>query len=103
MYTMCQALFNPFPNKPLFLSVCGTRLLKTLWEKEKLLVTSNFPFSHSVFHPFGDFAIFFTSKIGVCKLFQFGRVNNLSYGKRLKKESKILEIFSQVNRTSYKF
>ena len=27
--------------------------LKTLWEKEKLLVTSNLSFSHSVFYPFG--------------------------------------------------
>ena len=26
---------------------------KTLWEKEKLLFTSNFPFSHSVFYLFG--------------------------------------------------
>ena len=34
--------FNPSPNKPLFLCVCSTHLLKTLWEKEKLLVTSNF-------------------------------------------------------------
>ena len=40
--------FNPFPNKPWFLRVCKTSLLKTLWEKEKLLVTSNFSFSHSV-------------------------------------------------------
>ena len=31
-----------------FLRVCST-----LWEKEKLLVTSNFYFSHSVFYPFG--------------------------------------------------
>ena len=45
--------FNPFPNKPWFLRVCSTSLLKTLWEKEKLLVTSNFSFSHRVFHPFG--------------------------------------------------
>ena len=44
--------FNPFPNKPLFLCVCRTSLLKTLWEKEKLLVTINFSFSHSVFFPF---------------------------------------------------
>ena len=36
---------NPFPNKPWFLRVCSTSLLKTLWEKEKLLVTSNFSFS----------------------------------------------------------
>ena len=35
---------NPFPNKPWFLRVCSTCLLKTLWEKEKLLVTSNFSF-----------------------------------------------------------
>ena len=27
--------FNPFPNKPWFLRVCCTILLKTLWEKEK--------------------------------------------------------------------
>ena len=44
---------NPFPNKPWFSHVCSTSLLKTLWEKEKLLVTSNFTFSHSVFYPFG--------------------------------------------------
>ena len=37
--------FNPFPNKPWFLRVCSTSLLKTLWEKEKLLVMSNSPFS----------------------------------------------------------
>ena len=42
-------IFNPFPNKPWFLRVCSTSLLKTLWEKEKLLVTSNFFFSNSVF------------------------------------------------------
>ena len=44
--------FNLFPNKPWFLRVCSKRLLKTLREKEKLLVTSNFSFSHSVFYPF---------------------------------------------------
>ena len=44
--------FNPFPSKPLFLCVCVTRLLKTLRGKEKLLVTSNFSFSYSVFYPF---------------------------------------------------
>ena len=35
----CGALVNHFPNKPLFLRVCNTSLLKTLWEKEKSLVT----------------------------------------------------------------
>ena len=44
-------------------------------EKEKLLVTSNFYFSHSVFYPFGELsAIFIKLEIVVCKLFQFGRV-----------------------------
>ena len=70
-----SAVFNPFLNKPLFLRVCSIRLLKTLWEKEKLLVTSNFSFSHGVFYPFGKLsAIFIKFKIVVCKLFQFGRV-----------------------------
>ena len=50
---------NPFPNKPWLLRVCRTSLLKTLWEKEKLLVTSNFSFSHSVFYPFGELSTIF--------------------------------------------
>ena len=33
---------NPFPHKPWFLRVCSTSLLKTPWEKEKLLITSKF-------------------------------------------------------------
>ena len=50
---------NPFPNKPWFLRVCFTSLLKSLWEKEKLLVTSNFSFSHSDFYPFGKLSTIF--------------------------------------------
>ena len=66
---------NPFPNKPWFLRIYNLSLLKTLQEKEKLLVTSNFSFSHSVFYPFGKLsAILIKVKIVVCKLFQFGRV-----------------------------
>ena len=41
----------PFPKQVL---VCSTSLLKTLWEKEKLLVASNFTSSHKVFYPFGE-------------------------------------------------
>ena len=41
-------LTNLFPNKPWFLRVCCTSLLKTLWEREKLLVTSNFSSRPSV-------------------------------------------------------
>ena len=57
-------VLNPFPNKPWFLRVCSKSLLKTLWEKEKLLKTSNFSFSHSVFFTFGELlAIFIKFKI----------------------------------------
>ena len=66
---------NPFPNKPWFLRVCSTGLWKTLWEKKKLLVTSNFFFSHSVFYPFKELsAVFIKSEIVICTLFLFGRV-----------------------------
>ena len=48
----------------------STSLLKILWEKGKLLVTSNFSFSHSVFYPFRDLsAIFIKFEIVICNLF----------------------------------
>ena len=40
----CDNMINPFPNKPWFLRVWIASLLKTQWEKEKLLITSNFSF-----------------------------------------------------------
>ena len=45
--------FNSFPYNDTFWCPWETSLLKTLWEKEKLLVMSNFSFSHSVFFLFG--------------------------------------------------
>ena len=66
-------LFNPYQNKLWFLRVCSTTLLKIQWEKEKLLVTSNFSFSHNVFYLFGELsAIFIKFEIFVCKFFRFG-------------------------------
>ena len=50
---------NPFPNKSCFLHVCSTSLLKTLWEKEKLFVMTNFTFSHSVSYPFEELSSIF--------------------------------------------
>ena len=41
---------NPFQNKPLFLCVCSTSLLKTPWEEEKLVVRSIFSFPHNIFY-----------------------------------------------------
>ena len=59
---------NSFRNKPWFLLVCSTSLFKTLREKEKLLVTSNFSFSHSVFNRFGELsAIFKKFESVICK------------------------------------
>ena len=76
---------NPFPNKPWFLCVCSTSLLKTLWEEEKLLVTSNFSFSHGVFNCFGELPVILIKfEIVVCILFKFGRVSNLSLGRGVK-------------------
>ena len=47
-----SCLINPFPHNDTFWRPWETSLLKTLWEKEKLLVTSNFSFTHSVFYLF---------------------------------------------------
>ena len=52
-----RTMFNPFPNNPWFLCDCSISLLKTLWEKEKLLVTRNFSFSHIVFYLFGKLSV----------------------------------------------
>ena len=60
---------------------------------EKLLVMSNFSFSHSVFYPFGKLsAMFIKFIIVVCKLFQFGRVLNSAFGKGFNK----LVIYSHI-------
>ena len=67
--TICKCL-NPFPNKLCFLHVCSTSLLKTLWEKEKLLLTEISPIAHGVFNLSGELsAIAIKFEILVCKLF----------------------------------
>ena len=55
---------NPLQIKCLFLHVWSMSLLKTLWKKEKLLVTSNFSFPPpppppSGFYSYGDFSAIF--------------------------------------------
>ena len=47
-------LLNALPNKPWISRVRSTSLLKTLWEKKNLIVTSVFSFSYIVFHPFRE-------------------------------------------------
>ena len=90
--------FNSFTNHPSFLHVCSTSLLKTLWEKEKLLITSNFSFSPTVFYPFWEiYIIFIKLKIVICKLFQFGRVYNLEIFVRMCNISICCNIFLPVS------
>ena len=68
--TLC-AHVNPFPHNDTFWRPWESSLLKTLWEKEKLLVTSNFSFSHSAFYPVGKLStIFIEFEIVVCNLIQ---------------------------------
>ena len=70
-WTVSKWSISPFPNKPWFFTIYNISLLKTMREKEKLLITSNFSSSHSVFYRSGELsAIFIKSKIVVCKLFQ---------------------------------
>ena len=72
---------NPFylttdcimPHNHDFKQPCIRRLLKTLQEKEKMLVTSMFSFSHNVFFPIKDRNHHFSNnEFVVCKCFQFG-------------------------------
>ena len=86
---MDEITFNPFPNKPWFLRVCSTSLLKTLLEKEKLFLTSNFSFSCSVFYPIWELSsVFIKFEIVVYKPFQFESVSNLLFGKGLKRRNR---------------
>ena len=67
--------FNLSPYKPWFLLVCSTSLLITLLEKEKLLIMSNFSFSHLFSIPLENFLpVFMKFEIVVYKLFHFGHV-----------------------------
>ena len=69
------ATVKPLQNKPLFLSVCRTSLLK-LPLNERLFVMSYLSTSHSVFFSFGKLSIILIKlKIVICKLFPFESLN----------------------------
>ena len=76
--------FNPFPNKPWFLHVYITSLLKTLWGKEKLLIASNFPFSHNVFYPFGELSDIFIKLEIVVFTLSVWKSLNFAFSERVK-------------------
>ena len=82
------------PNKPWFLRVCRPSLLKTLWEKEKLFITTHFSLFRCFFYPLGELsAIFIKYEIVVCRLFESGWVYNLSFGKGLTVPYFIINLF----------
>ena len=69
--------------------------------KEKLLVMSNFSFFHSVFYLLGELpAIFIKFEIVDCILFQFGRVQNLTFGKGLTSFSTLFQLH-RVRKSTY--
>ena len=70
-------------NKPLFLCICSTSLLKTLLEKEKLLVMSTFSFFHSVFCPFGELCSFYIKFIIFLQTLSVWRNQTLLFGRGL--------------------
>ena len=75
-WTTIFFFFNQyFPKQALVFTCLQYSLLKTLCEKEKLLVTSNLSFSHNVFCPFERLpAIFINSEIAICEIIRFGSV-----------------------------
>ena len=84
-------VFNPFSKNPLFLRVCinNRQRLKTQWERENLLVTSNFSFSPSVLYTVTELSsVFLKFEIVVCILFWFGRGQIGHLGKGLKNKNK---------------
>ena len=97
--------FNPFQNKPWFLRACCTSLLKTLWEKDNLLTTSNLSFFYSVFQPFGKLsAIFVKSEIVVSKGLKFvvwERVKTKYCSSQRKYSSKSSNIVILINKCSF--
>ena len=53
LFSLCILAINPLPNKPWFLRVFSTSLLKTLGKGE-IARNEQFSFPHSVFYLFGE-------------------------------------------------
>ena len=85
-------------NLTIFLSPCSyVSPLPFFWKhcgkRRKLLVTSNFSSSHSVFYPFRKLSVVYMKiKIVVCKPFPFGRIQK---SESVKKEYSISNVSSK--------
>ena len=76
-------VIQPFPKQALVFTCLQYKSFENTVGKGEI-ARNNFSFSHSVFYPFRELsANFIKLKIVICKLFQFGRVENLSSGKGL--------------------
>ena len=70
-----DSIEHAFPNKPLFLRVCSTSLLKALFGKGELARNEQFLLIPQRFLSFlRTFCHFHKLKLVVCKLFRLGRV-----------------------------
>ena len=69
---------NPLLHRYSFWPINNRQLLKTLWEKEKLLVTSNFSFSHNVFYSIRYCIPFFhiLDIVSLCSEFRYKQWQN---------------------------
>ena len=72
-HSLCNllvSLISPLPHNDDFWLTGGKILLKTLWKKKKMLVTSICFFSHNVFYPMKDnLNIMSNNPFVVCKCF----------------------------------
>ena len=79
--------FNPFPSKPLFLGACNESLLKTLWEKETLLIPQCFRPIQRTFHNFHQIQYCHLQTLSVwenIRLFVWDRVKHAQNGPKSK-------------------
>ena len=83
----CQSTWdiNPFPNKPLFLCVCHTSLLKSLHEKKKLLIRKQFFLFPQCFLPLWGTLHHFC-QIHNCRMQTLSVWKSLKYVKRVKSQ-----------------
>ena len=72
---------NPFPNKPLFLTGMQYRPFENTVGKGEIPHNEQFLLFPHCFLPFGLGGIDMNIEIVLCKLSQFGRVQNLLFGK----------------------
>ena len=75
----CFLNFNTFPHTDAFWRLCSRPLWKTLWQKEKLLMMSNFSLCHNVFNSSNITLSFTDVFLIVAKMFQMSSAADSFY------------------------